>query len=41
MLQVYDRDYNGVPRFAPFVAAGYFVAHSEFLREGMQYVMNH
>ena len=34
ILQVYDREYNEVPRFAPFVAAGYFVAHSEFLREG-------
>jgi hypothetical protein len=24
---------SAVPRFAPFVAAGYFVAHSSFLRE--------
>eukprot|EP00533_Pseudo-nitzschia_delicatissima_P016554 CAMPEP_0197268376 /NCGR_PEP_ID=MMETSP1432-20130617/4141_1 /TAXON_ID=44447 /ORGANISM="Pseudo-nitzschia delicatissima, Strain UNC1205" /LENGTH=406 /DNA_ID=CAMNT_0042733421 /DNA_START=21 /DNA_END=1238 /DNA_ORIENTATION=- len=30
---VYDNEYNETPRFAPFVAAGYFVAHSEFLRE--------
>lgn len=24
----YDKKYNDVPRFAPFTAAGYFVAHS-------------
>jgi len=30
---VYDKEHNEIPRFAPFVAAGYFVAHSEFLRE--------
>lgn len=29
----YDKDHNEIPRFAPFVAAGYFVAHSDFLRE--------
>lgn len=30
---VYDEMHNDIPRFAPFVAAGYFVAHSDFLRE--------
>ena len=29
----YDRVDVGVPRFAPFVAAGYYVAHSSFLQE--------
>jgi len=31
--EVYDTEHNEVPRFAPFAAAGYFVAHSDFLRE--------
>jgi len=30
---VFDKEHNEIPRFAPFVAAGYFVAHSDFLRE--------
>jgi len=29
----YDRTKIDIPRFAPFVAAGYFLAHSDFLRE--------
>lgn len=29
----YDKKHLDVPRFAPFTAAGYFVAHSDFLRE--------
>mmetsp|Transcript_58972 Transcript_58972/g.70326 ORF Transcript_58972/g.70326 Transcript_58972/m.70326 type:complete len:582 (-) Transcript_58972:182-1927(-) len=29
----YDKKKLEHPRFAPFIAAGYFVAHSEFLRE--------
>jgi len=29
----YDKTYNKIPRMAPFTAAGYFVAHSDFLRE--------
>jgi len=29
----YDKKKIDVPRFAPFTAAGYFVAHSDFLRE--------
>jgi [Skp1-protein]-hydroxyproline N-acetylglucosaminyltransferase len=28
-----DREFKPIPRFAPFVAAGYFVAHSGILRE--------
>lgn len=32
-MKIYDNEYNETPRFAPFVAAGYFAAHSEFLRE--------
>lgn len=28
-----DKDFRMIPRFAPFVAAGYFVAHSRILRE--------
>jgi hypothetical protein len=31
--QLYDKVHLDVPRFAPFTAAGYFVAHSDFLRE--------
>jgi hypothetical protein len=30
---VFDRNIIEYPRFAPFTAAGYFVAHSDFLRE--------
>jgi len=30
---IYDKQKLKVPAFAPFTAAGYFVAHSEFLRE--------
>ena len=30
---VYDKTFSEIPRFAPFTAAGYFVAHSDFLRE--------
>ena len=30
---IYDKEKLPVPAFAPFTAAGYFVAHSEFLRE--------
>lgn len=30
---VYDQKIIDYPRFAPFTAAGYFVAHSDFLRE--------
>ena len=30
---IYDKQKLPVPAFAPFTAAGYFVAHSEFLRE--------
>jgi [Skp1-protein]-hydroxyproline N-acetylglucosaminyltransferase len=30
---VYDKNRLDIPRFAPFVAAGYFVAHSDFLRD--------
>lgn len=33
MLQNYDKKKLDVPRFAPFTAAGYFVAHSEFLKD--------
>jgi len=29
----YDKKHLSIPRFAPFTAAGYFVAHSDFLRE--------
>jgi len=29
----YGSDHNETPRFNPFTAAGYFVAHSDFLRE--------
>jgi len=29
----FSKNFQETPRFAPFVAAGYFVAHSEFLRE--------
>jgi len=29
----YGNEHNEIPRFAPFTAAGYFVAHSDFLRE--------
>lgn len=29
----YDKVHLDTPRFAPFTAAGYFVAHSDFLRE--------
>lgn len=31
--ELFDSKYNKIPRFAPFTAAGYFVAHSDFLRE--------
>jgi hypothetical protein len=31
--QEYDKVQLDTPRFAPFTAAGYFVAHSDFLRE--------
>lgn len=30
---MYDKEKKEAPRFAPFTAAGYFVAHSSFLRE--------
>jgi hypothetical protein len=30
---VYDHEKLDYPGFAPFTAAGYFVAHSDFLRE--------
>lgn len=30
---VYDHEKLEYPGFAPFTAAGYFVAHSDFLRE--------
>ena len=33
LSKTYDETHNEIPRFAPFVAAGYFVAHSDFLRE--------
>ncbi len=33
LKQFYDKKQLSTPRFAPFVAAGYFVAHSDFLRE--------
>lgn len=33
MFQNYDKLQLKTPRFAPFIAAGYFVAHSDFLRE--------
>eukprot|EP00980_Cylindrotheca_fusiformis_P018940 scaffold6331_cov195-Cylindrotheca_fusiformis.AAC.4 len=29
----YDKKQLAIPRFAPFTAAGYFVAHSEFLKD--------
>jgi len=29
----YERKVGEYPRFAPFVAAGYYVAHSEFLKD--------
>jgi len=29
----WDKTHLDIPRFAPFTAAGYFVAHSDFLRE--------
>lgn len=32
-LSNYDQHKQKVPKFAPFTAAGYFVAHSEFLKE--------
>lgn len=32
--QRYDHKHLDTPRFAPFTAAGYFVAHSDFLKEG-------
>jgi [Skp1-protein]-hydroxyproline N-acetylglucosaminyltransferase len=31
--QNFDKVHLDIPRFAPFTAAGYFVAHSDFLRE--------
>jgi hypothetical protein len=33
-VQKWDKEHSDIPRFAPFTAAGYFVAHSDFLREG-------
>jgi hypothetical protein len=33
VCQKYDKTQLRTPRFAPFVAAGYFVAHSDFLRQ--------
>jgi hypothetical protein len=32
-VKKYDNKQLSTPRFAPFTAAGYFVAHSDFLRE--------
>lgn len=32
-FQIFDKTKLDTPRFAPFTAAGYFVAHSEFLRD--------